>query len=311
MKTNKRLLIALVAILLLCIGLAIDAIVLRNRLSVLENDTDDYMIMDTADPSESVLPGKKPAINAAQNPGTKDAVLEGIIEQELNGAGGNWDVWVEPLGNSMYAHMQSAGTHRMVSASLIKLFIMGTVYQAVDEGSIDNDDVYADIRNMITISDNDAANRLIRELGNGNEQDGITRINQFAEDIGCMDTQMNRLMLENNGLENYTSAEDCAKLLKLIYNGQCINAKWSAEMMSIMKEQQVNDRIPQGLPRDVVVAHKTANLTNLANADVGIVFADNRPYIICIINNNSPDDTATNGQIAALSEAVYDYYQTN
>ena len=319
MKTNKILLIALGALLLINVGLAVYAGSLKHRLNVLQGDNEDYMILDTADPSESSQPesvSTQPQSVPEKDSGNKatvveDTALESTIEQVLTGAGGSWDVWTESLNRSTFSHVQlRKSDSQMVSASLIKLFIMGTVYQAVEEGSIRNGDVYQDIRSMITISDNDAANRLIRKLGSGNEQDGLTRINQFAEDIGCLNTQINRVMLAENGLENYTTAEDCARILKLIYTGNCVNEKWSAEMLDCLKGQQVNDRLPQGVPSGTVVAHKTANLTNSSNADVGIVFADSGPYIICVINNDSPNDSITNEQITAVSQAVYKYYQS-
>lgn len=319
MKTNKILLITLAALLLVNVGLAVYAGSLKHRLNVLQGDADDYVILDTAEPSASEQPAEtdaRPETDKGKDEGrtatvVEDTALESSIEQILSGAGGSWDVWAESLNRSTFSHVQlRKSSDPMVSASLIKLFIMGTVYQAVEEGSISNSEVYQDIRSMITISDNEAANRLIRKLGSGNEQDGLTRINQFAEDIGCLNTQINRVMLAENGLENYTTAEDCARILKLIYSGTCVNEKWSAEMLDCLKGQQVNDRIPQGVPSGTVVAHKTANLTNSSNADVGIVFADSGPYIICVINNDSPNDSITNEQITAVSQTVYKYYQS-
>ena len=228
----------------------------------------------------------------------------------MNGSGGLWDIWTESLTNNTYSH-NTVGSYsgRMVSASIIKLFIMGAVYQEVANGYISNTDVYQDVRNMITISDNDAANRLIRRLGNGDASAGMAKINQFAQNIGCTNTSINRLMLEENGLENYTSAEDCARILKLIYRGQCVSKELSAEMLTHLSFQEVNDRIPQGVPSGVTVAHKTGNLTNLSNGDVGIVLLDDNPYIICAINNSSEGDSVINGKIVTVSETVYNYYK--
>lgn len=325
MKTNRNLLIALAVVLLLCIGLAIYAISLSHKVDTLSDDSEDYMILDTADSNEdgdSEKPNKKKEatveelVEAGQKNSSssanlqKDPILEDSIQRILDSSGGTWDVWTESLANHTYTHNEtSSSSAGLVSASLIKLFVMGTVYQEVENGTIAKEDVYQDIRNMIAVSDNDAANRLIRLLGNGDGSIGMAKINQFARNIGCSNTSINRLMLEENGNENYTSAEDCAKILRLIYYGECVNKNYSSEMMECLAAQEVNDRIPQSVPAGVTVAHKTGNLTNLSNGDVGIVLIDSNPYIICVINNSSQGDGVINDSIIDISEAAYNYYK--
>ena len=66
----------------------------------------------------------------------------------------------------------------MQSASVVKVFIMGAVYDRVlypkDEAHKVpyNGDLTSLLQAMITVSDNDAANRLIEVLGEGNFQKG-------------------------------------------------------------------------------------------------------------------------------------------
>ena len=61
MKTNKILLITLAALLLVNVGLAVYAGSLKHRLNVLQGDADDYVILDTAEPSAS---GPDPLLRA-------------------------------------------------------------------------------------------------------------------------------------------------------------------------------------------------------------------------------------------------------
>ena len=197
---------------------------------------------------------------------------------------------------------------RMVSASLIKLFIMGAVYAEIEAGALAHDAVYPELRQMITVSDNDAANRLIRLLGGGDAAAGMAAVNAFAASIDCPDTRLNRLMLADNGLENDTSAADCAQILRLIYRGACVSETWSAEMLELLQTQTVNNRIPQQLPPETAVAHKTGDLPRLCSADVGIVFTPRGDYLLCVICNHSSEDAQTAEDIAALSRLVYDYY---
>lgn len=108
----------------------------------------------------------------------------------------------------------------MQAASLIKLFIMGSVYENYDALSeqYDRETLDSHIHNMITVSDNDAANTLVNWLGNGNDAEGIAKVNAFCQAHGYKDTQMNRLLLAGteNG-DNYTSVKDCGTFLKEIY----------------------------------------------------------------------------------------------
>ena len=59
----------------------------------------------------------------------------------------------------------------MQAASLIKLFIMGTVYENYESLSetYGADTLNSYLNSMITVSDNDAANKLVNMLGDGDD----------------------------------------------------------------------------------------------------------------------------------------------
>ena len=177
---------------------------------------------------------------------------------------------------------------------------------AMQRGELDARRVYADLKRMIALSDNDACNRLVRTLGGGDAASGLAAVNRFAAAVGCTGTQMNRLMLQNNGSENYITARDCAAILRLIYTGSCVSAEASADMLELLKAQTVNDRLPASLPQGVTVAHKTGNLSNLSCGDVGIIFTPSGDYIFCVLSNYAQNDVQTTAAIAALSRTVYD-----
>lgn len=192
----------------------------------------------------------------------------------------------------------------------IKLFIMGAVYERVNAGALVQRDVRDALEKMITISDNNSANKLVLLLGNGDKTAGLAAVNAFAAAIGCPDSQQNRLMLENNGLQNYTTGSDCAKILRQIYEGKCVSEEYSAEMLSLLKAQMVNNRIPAEIPLSTVIAHKTGDLSGLSCGDVGIVFSPGGDYIICAICNDPASDDAAADAIAALSSAVFSYFNS-
>ena len=107
--------------------------------------------------------------------------------------------------------------------------------------------------------------------------------------IDCTAVRYNRLMLVENGTQNYVNAEDCSAFLRLVYNRQCVSQEASEQMLAHLLAQQVNDRIPQGLPEGTQCAHKTGDLLGLCCADVGIVFTPQTDFLLCIICNDPAD----------------------
>lgn len=239
-----------------------------------------------------------------------DYTLQQQLQSYCEQLDGTWDIWVESLSNHTMAHVQQniRENQPVISASLIKLFIMGATYDALECGELSDEAIEQEIYDMITVSDNNAANDLIRKLGNGNTEAGMEKVNDFATKIGCIDSKLYRVMLAENGLQNYTSASDCAHILKMIYSGQCVSKESSDKMMSFLKQQKVNNRIPAGIPGNVAVAHKTGDLSGICCADVGLVFAENGDYILCAICNDQANDRNAADQIMGLSELVYHFF---
>ena len=265
----------------------------------------------TAPEKETDLPMATPKPTEKSSPETAqpktDAAVQRALTDFVSTQGGEWDLYYESLETGASASAQSghAAEPRSVAASLIKLFVMGAVYDAIDRGTLTHDAVYADLKSMITASDNDACNRLVTLLGSGDASAGFAAVNRFARSLGCAQVEMNRLMLQP-GTENFVTARDCGAMLRAIYNGVCVSKSASSEMLSLLKGQTVNDRLPAQLPAGVTVAHKTGNLSNLSCGDVGIILTQHGDYILCVISNHSANDGATTAAIATLSRTVYD-----
>ena len=236
-------------------------------------------------------------------PDTVQSKLEEFSTTYANA--GTWDLCYQSLSDPADRAAVGPGTP-MVSASVIKLFIMAAVYDQVEQGNLSRDSIYQSVYHMITVSDNYSTNQLITTLGNGNPAEGMVAVNAYATSIGCSSSKVERLMLAENGLQNYTTAADCAKLLQMIYNGTCVSETWSAEMLQILKEQTVRNRIPAGLPAGTVCANKTGDLIRLCCADVGIVFSPGGDYILCTICNEVNNDVAAVHAMAELSSDIYE-----
>ncbi len=232
--------------------------------------------------------------------------LSSALSQQMEGLEGKWAVYAEDISTGFTAMGEKNATcdDPMIAASIVKIFVMAALYDRIAQGELEEEAIYSDIYQMITISDNAATNRLIKVLGEGDALLGMERVNAYALSIGCTATSMHRLMLEDNGLQNYVSARDCAVLLRMIFEETCVDGESSRKMLSILKEQYWGDYIPKGPPEGTVIAHKGGDLTGLSHGDVGIVYAETGPYILCILCNEPPVDAEGKAAIPPLSAMV-------
>ena len=216
------------------------------------------------------------------------------------GAGENWSAAVVNLNteDSCTVNNQS-----MQAASLIKLFIMGAVYDSYDSltAAYGEDQIQSLLSDMITVSDNTAANTLTNYLGDGDDATGRGAVNEYCASNSYESTNMGRMLLApaDNG-DNLTSVSDCAEFLRKVYKGELPHAE---EMLGFLKNQQRTHKIPAGLPEGVESANKTGELDTVEN-DAAIVFADT-PYILCIMSENLSDVGAAQSNIAGISSDMY------
>jgi len=198
----------------------------------------------------------------------------------------------------------------LIAASVIKIFIMGYLYQQMAQKQLAADQVVGDstvttlITAMIQYSDNNATNQLIDYVG-------MPKINQYLQEQGYQQTKLERRMLDNaaraQGLENVTSVTDTLNFLKQLYQDQ---TRYPAnQMLAILKGQQVRTKIPSQLPSGTVVANKTGELADVEN-DIGIVYRTDNPYIIVVLTNQVSNTSAERQAIGQLSLAAFQMENT-
>ena len=160
------------------------------------------------------------------------------LEQELTGQlseyEGEWSVYVKNLSTDETFVLND---QPMKSASVMKLFIMGTVYKAFECGELERTEEIMSLMNkMISYSDNASSNELLSRLGNGSYADGIEKVNAFIKKYGFSDMTM-----EYNGFDdsatimdpehfNQVTAKDCGKLLEDIYRRTWVSRGISNEI---------------------------------------------------------------------------------
>lgn len=246
--------------------------------------------------------------------------LENILEQTAD-IGGKWSVSVMDLQEgAVYGWNEEAS---MQSASVIKVFIMAAVYERIcylpDEASA----IYASeqyegelkdlLTNMITVSDNHAANRLVELLGYGDFQAGKEAVNSFCQSNGYAGTHLGRRFMEENPQDdNYTTAADCRKILCDIYNGGCVCAEASTKMVALLQNQTVKTKISTGIPESVLSANKTGEMPEgyglgCIENDIAIVYGEQKDYIICVLANElGGRNEEARQRIGEISRLVYE-----
>ena len=193
------------------------------------------------------------------------------------------------------------------SASMIKVFILATAMEKVNDGELDLDEkitlsasdkvggagILAGyqtgsqipfreiLKLMITVSDNTATNIAIDKIG-------MNAINSYIKRNGYNDTVLQRKMMDmdaiNAGRENYSSVKDLGDFFLQLYKRQCVNAKYDEIMLGFLKAQTDTDCFPAALPNNVI-AHKTGLLTGLYD-DGGIIYNPGNDVILVIMTEN-------------------------
>ena len=273
----------------------------------------------TAQAPQSVFSQSSDEITLAQNKLTSALYY---AYNALPANNGTWAVYACDLKHVISGYAPSTANQPMQAASLIKLFIMGCVYENYEAivtvyGSQALDSY---LSSMITVSDNDAANSLVTILGNGDAATGMQIINSYCQAHGYSATSMGRLLLASNEFgDNYTSVRDCGRFLTDIYRS-CVNIPGAEaiptplphaqEMFDLLKNQERRNKIPANLPIDAHVANKTGELSNVEN-DAGIIYdtANGNDLVLVFMSQNLVDTWSAQQTIAQVSRTLYDTYR--
>lgn len=247
--------------------------------------------------------------------------LEPKLTEMIKSYPGEWSAYVKNLdsGEEILINNQS-----MYSASLIKAFVLADSYNEMEnvmanegqklkkeadspEVKVKVDDL---ICNMITVSDNESFNELVRLQSEKNDfKEGAEKINEYLKEEGYGDTSVQNTLAPSAspstglGGRNTTSVKDCGMLLERIYKGDCVSKEASEEMLNILLQQEVDWKIPSGLSSDIKVANKTGE-TDTSQHDIAIVYGEKTTYIFCVMSQNCPESTAIHN-IRDLSRVVY------
>lgn len=212
-------------------------------------------------------------------------------------------------------------------ASSIKICVLAELYRQAQAGKLKLTDVYtvqsADLvpdsnvmggltpgitrvtlrdlaTMMVTVSDNSAANVLIDRVG-------MENVNAMLDAEGLHNTRLRRKMMDlkaaSEGRENISTPAEMMKLLEDLYRGKILNREMTEDFFKVLSTPK-SSSIPRDLPEDLKIANKPGELEGVRN-DSGVVFLENRPYIICVMTTYLQRERDGQEAISEISAITY------
>jgi beta-lactamase class A len=245
-----------------------------------------------------------------------DPALEAVVRNALGTDVSHFAVAVKRLDNGQGVVID--GSRVFYAASLFKVWVMLEAYHQRQAGLLSFDEQYivsdyyaslslnpaelplcsqvtaqAALQEMMSVSDNIAANIMLERVGYAN-------VNAMLRNQGLAASGV-----ASNG-DVSTTANGMEELLEAIAVQEAVSAEASAEMLSLLASEVIDNRLPALLPPGTRVAHKTGSWNN-ATHDAGIVYSPKATYVIVVLSDLGYADDGISS-IAGLSRAVYDYF---
>ncbi len=152
-------------------------------------------------------------------------------------------------------------------------------------------------RLMMVVSDNTASNALARHLG-------LERLNAFWKGRGYS-ASMQRFFMDPvvEGRDNRMTPLSAASMLRDLYSGLGLTAELREFAVGCLRRQQYREKIPQMLPEELVVGHKTGELEGVRH-DAAVIETE-RPYILVVLTAQGDSPWLVDREIALFSLALY------
>jgi beta-lactamase class A len=208
--------------------------------------------------------------------------LQAVVDRFVAGQSVPFSVVVEDRSTGFRAtHLAD---RRVLSASLYKLFVAAELLRRIDERTLDRNAPAGDgsgrtvgecIRDMIVVSDNRCGAWGLGRVG-----------------YGALDASLGRQGFPGTSLASpqRTTAADVARFFERARDGTLLGPGRegaTAELYEFLQSQQVNDRLPAGLPPGTSVAHKTGDRQHWAH-DAGVIMAPETEVLLVVLSGPWP-----------------------
>lgn len=252
----------------------------------------------------------------------REETLADVVSYAMKDAKGSYSIAIINLktGESYYDKEHK----KYNAASLYKLWVIAEAYRQIEKGKLQEEasvsakiedlnkefgiasegaelkegtvqfTIESALRQMITISHNYAALLI-------SDRVGLRNVSAFLKTYGFLESSLGSATTGPT-----TTAFDIAKFFEKLYKGELVNTESTNKIIYSLKKQQLNNKLPKYLPKDVVIAHKTGELGYVTH-DAGIVYTKNGPYII-VVMSETKNPKAAEDRIGEISKVVYEYF---
>lgn len=254
------------------------------------------------------------------------------IKKYLESRIGTYSFFFEDLKSGyVYGYNENVS---MTAAGCMKLPIAVSLIKAVEDGKVDflnkvkiqsEDKVFGtgiihefDEREytvfellviMLIQSDNTAANKIIDMIG-------IEKINQDILDMGLKNTKLNRKTTDervnNNELENLTSAYDLNLIWKHLYNGTFLNKDNGQMLIDILRRQQIKNKLALYLCDDIKyeISSKSGDKIGVEN-DTEFIHLPKGDFCFTVLSKGLPNSVYGTVTLAKCGNMMLDEVNNN
>ena len=238
----------------------------------------------------------------------KDVRLKADLDESLRGLTSEWQVMViDPVFDTKVGSSVNCGVDNWMTANrMTQVYIMGTVFQQIQEGKLTLEDTQEDLKAMIA-GDTYAADRLTEKVGGGDASKGREAVKTFAVANGVK-LGFNRPNTSGSQ-KNYVSAQYNAEILNLICSGKLVSSDASRQMLDILLTPVDNLEIETGLQgEDLRYGFIVDVEPGTCICAMGVVSTPKRSFVISVVCNNPVTTDGAKKKLTELISLVQPYF---
>jgi beta-lactamase class A len=267
----------------------------------------------------------------AAEPRAKESVLLDKLRHRIEAVDARLDgvlgVYVEDLATG--AKVELRADEAFPTASSIKLAVLYELYRQAHEGRIDlrkltappprpvqsegilrfmSEETRITVRDLgllvMTLSDNEAANELIRQVG-------MENVNRRLDGLSLRATRLRRLMMDleaaRQGRENVSTPRELAALARVVGTGEGLRPDLAADLAVVATAADPGSFARRGLPEGWRAVTKLGTLEGV-RCETAWVDVPGRPYTLAIMTAYVGREAEAETAIAEISAAAYETF---
>ena len=162
---------------------------------------------------------------------------------------------------------------------------------------------------MLIQSDNTATNKIIDLVG-------MEQINNDIREMGLKKTVLNRKTsderIENNDIENITTAYDLSIIWKNLYNATYLSKDNSTMLIDILSRSQIKNKLALYIPDDLKyeVSSKTGDKKGVEN-DTAYIKVNKGNFIFTVLSMDIPNSVYGTVTLAKCGKMMWDEIMNN